>query len=126
MSAQAKKSRRRATKAQREYREKLRDPRWQKLRLEVLDAAGWRCSWCGSGERNIQIHHGYYTKGAEPWEYPPEALHVLCEHCHERAESLRAQVLEVLGLIHPRFHHQVFDGLEEFHGELTARGSQEA
>ncbi len=120
--AAAAKRKGRPTKRQKEYMEKLRDPRWQKLRLEVLDAAAWRCTWCGTSKKNLQIHHGYYSKGAEPWEYPKENLHVLCEHCHEQAESLKVQVLEVVGLIHAKYHHHVYYGLEEFRETLSGGG----
>ena len=116
----------RLTKRQKEYREKLRDPRWQKLRLQVLDAADWRCTWCGRGEQdktNLQIHHGYYTRDAEPWEYPPEALHVLCEHCHEQGESLKAQVLEEVGKVPPQYHQHIFYFAQELR-ELIAQGDE--
>lgn len=101
----------RKSRMQKEYLEKLRDPRWQKLRLEVLNAAQWRCEWCGAGQddgRNTQIHHGYYSKGCEPWEYPRENLYVLCEPCHEQAESLKQELFEVQGLIPPWYHQHIY------------------
>lgn len=105
-------TKRRTTKGQREYMERLRDPRWQKLRLEVLEAAGWRCTWCGAGEaerRNLQIHHGFYGKNLAPWEYPRASLYVLCEPCHEQAESIKLELFEAQGLVPPWFHQHVYD-----------------
>jgi len=64
------------------YMEKLRDPRWQKKRLEVLNRAGWKCQCCERTTESLQIHHLIYSKG-EPWEAPDENLECLCESCHE-------------------------------------------
>lgn len=91
----------RRTKGQREYMERLRDPRWQRNRLAILERAEWRCEGCGTREVNLQIHHGYYERGLMPWEYPAEALYCLCDDCHERAESMKAEAYRELGLIAP-------------------------
>ena len=50
---------------------------------------------------NLQIHHGYYERGLMPWEYPAEALFCLCDNCHERAETQKAEALREIGLIAP-------------------------
>jgi hypothetical protein len=65
------------------YSEKLKDPRWQKMRLKVLERDGWQCQECGDKETMLCVHHRYYESGKDPWEYPPEALRTLCEHCHK-------------------------------------------
>ena len=64
------------------YAELLKDPRWQKKRLEVLNEAGWQCRYCSSGERTLNVHHKRYRAGAKPWEYESDELEVLCEMCH--------------------------------------------
>ncbi len=79
------------------YSDQLRDPRWQKRRLKVLDAAGWKCEECGAECRELHVHHGYYGKGMKPWEYEPETLHVLCDNCHEIAEELLSDVRRRIG-----------------------------
>lgn len=64
------------------YRESLRDPRWQKLRLQILERDGWRCLRCGTGEKTLNVHHKHYQAGLEPWEYPAASLETICEDCH--------------------------------------------
>ena len=117
----------RRTKRQREYMAKLRDPRWQKRKNEVLARDGYHCAWCRAGVdhgRNLQVHHGYYDRSIEnPWEYPEGSLWTLCEYCHEQAEVLRQQVYEVLGYLAPQYHHHVFDGLQELL-EALKRGEE--
>ena len=65
------------------YAEKLRDPRWQKKRLEVLERDGWRCLKCQSTENELHVHHKKYKSGAAPWEYRNDQLQTLCRACHE-------------------------------------------
>jgi len=65
------------------YAEKLRDPRWQKKRLLILERDGWKCCSCGSTNRNLQVHHLFYAK-REPWDYEDIAYQTLCEDCHEK------------------------------------------
>ncbi len=95
------------------YRQKLRDPRWQKKRLEIMERADWRCEWCGTGEVNLQVHHGFYGKDVEPWEYESDTLYCLCDSCHERAETIRRTVYCELARIHPRLHEHVRDLLTQ-------------
>lgn len=64
------------------YIEKLRDPRWQKRRLEVFEAAKFSCECCGDTKRTLHVHHLRYVK-CEPWEAKDEDLECLCEVCHE-------------------------------------------
>lgn len=64
------------------YSEKLKDPRWQRKRLEVLERSDFHCELCADGEATLHVHHKAYFKGREPWEYDPEQLVALCEACH--------------------------------------------
>lgn len=64
------------------YSEKLKDPRWQKKRLEVMEQAGWMCQICGDSDRELHVHHPRYEKGREPWDY--KNLICACHSCHER------------------------------------------
>lgn len=69
--------------ANKSYYEKLRDPRWQKKRLEVMEKAEFRCSLCMDDASTLNVHHKEYFKGKEPWDYEVEQLVCLCEECHE-------------------------------------------
>ena len=65
------------------YREKLLDPRWQKKRLEVFDKANFACENCGADDKTLHVHHVYYDRDCEPWEYEDSALIALCKDCHD-------------------------------------------
>ncbi len=67
------------------YAEKLRDPRWQKLRLKILDRDGWACRSCQSTEKSLQVHHLYYAK-LDPWDYPLSCYQTLCTECHQERQ----------------------------------------
>lgn len=78
------------------YGIKLRDPRWQKKRLQVLDRAQWRCEACGDTESTLHVHHKPYFKGRDPWEYDNDQLAVLCESCHEFTHETPDVLLDVI------------------------------
>lgn len=63
------------------YSEKLRDPRWQKKRLEVFQRDGFSCRCCGSITETLNVHHKRYT--GNPWDAPLDDLETLCEGCHK-------------------------------------------
>lgn len=67
------------------YSEKLKDPRWQKKRLRVLEAAGWKCEFCGASDKALHVHHLKYT--GEPWDAPMEDLEALCQDHHDLVHS---------------------------------------
>lgn len=63
------------------------DPRWQKKRLEVLQARNWTCAGCGSaldGGKQLHVHHLVYRGNIKVWEYPLEDLECFCDDCHTR------------------------------------------
>ena len=71
------------------YLEKLKDPRWQKRRLEILERDEWTCQQCGNKKSPLHVHHRYYIKGKDPWDYSNEMLLTLCEECHEKEVNFR-------------------------------------
>jgi hypothetical protein len=73
------------------YSDKLKDPRWQKKRLEIFERDGWECQVCGDKKATLAVHHRDYVFGKEPWDYPNSSLVTLCEHCHEE-EFGRAEI----------------------------------
>ena len=65
------------------YSEKLRDPKWQKMRLEVMERDDFTCVQCGDSASTLNVHHCYYKYGRDPWEYEVDSLITLCETCHK-------------------------------------------
>jgi hypothetical protein len=82
------------------YAQKLKDPRWQRRRLEVLEAAKWKCQRCDSSDKTLHVHHNFYRSKTEPWEYPSHALSALCEQCHELAEKDRRELIACIESIY--------------------------
>ena len=78
------------------YSDLLRDPRWQRKRLEVLNFADWHCERCGDGDSTLHVHHKRYVKGRAPWEYDIQELAVLCAACHDCEHELAVQRTEFL------------------------------
>ncbi|MBR6189243.1 MAG: hypothetical protein IKQ59_09890 [Prevotella sp.] len=37
-----------------------------------------------SGIKSLNVHHKYYIRGNDPWNYSNEALITLCEQCHKK------------------------------------------
>jgi hypothetical protein len=83
------------------YSELLRDPQWQRKRLEVLQRDDWKCIHCARGDLTLNVHHRMYRKGAKPWEYDESELQTLCEHCHESGHVFREQIDEFLRDLSP-------------------------
>ena len=65
------------------YTEKLKDPRWQKKRLEIFKRDNWKCRGCRESNSTLHVHHFYYIKGNDPWEYPNKHLVTICKDCHD-------------------------------------------
>lgn len=64
------------------YAEKLKDPRWQRKRLEILERDGWACRRCTSTTKTLHVHHLKY--GRDPWSVDDALLITLCDACHAR------------------------------------------
>ncbi|MGW8300440.1 MAG: HNH endonuclease [Desulfobacterales bacterium] len=69
------------------YAEKLKDPRWQKVRLQVFDRDNWECLRCDCDNQTLHAHHLYYEKGKDPWEYDLKDIVTLCRKCHDKLHS---------------------------------------
>lgn len=68
------------------YSEKLRDPRWQRKRLEIFNRDNFTCLCCGAKDKTLNVHHKEYH--GNPWDAPSESLETLCEPCHkERSDN---------------------------------------
>src|SRR5271154_210590 len=74
--------------------EKLRDLRWKKKRIEVLERDGECCQaidengiQCCKTQKHeeLQIHHRNYTT-ANPWDEPSDNLVTLCDKHHKQEQ----------------------------------------
>ena len=74
------------------YAELLKDPRWQKKRLEIMQRDNFTCQHCGRTDRSLQVHHSYYLMNNNPWEYNDESLITLCDKCHEDETMLKNEI----------------------------------
>lgn len=75
------------------YIEKLKNPLWQKKRLEIFQRDGFRCTSMGCFEdgKTLHVHHLDYISGREPWDYPNEYFMTLCEDCHNDITKRRPE-----------------------------------
>jgi len=55
------------------YKEKLKNPKWQKKRLEILQRDEFKCRNCNSEDKTLHIHHLDYDK-CDPWQYENRLL----------------------------------------------------
>ncbi len=64
------------------YADKLKNPLWQRKRLEILERDGFTCQKCTDSKTELHIHHKEYNGYIDPWEYENEKLETLCADCH--------------------------------------------
>lgn len=69
------------------YIDKLKNPKWQKKRLEILQRDNFTCTHCKYSENTLHVHHYMYL-GKDPWDTPNECLTTLCEFCHKFEHEL--------------------------------------
>lgn len=72
------------------YAERLKHPKWQKRRLEILHRDEFTCQLCGDTDSTLHIHHKVYRK-CEIWEYKDNELITYCELCHLVVEYFKEQ-----------------------------------
>ncbi len=71
-----------------DFTQQYQHPNWQKKRLEVLEAANYTCAKCKAQEKQLHVHHLYYEKGRNVWEYDgQQELMVVCFDCHEEIHA---------------------------------------
>jgi len=69
------------------YKEKLRSPKWQKIRLEVMQRDDFTCQHCFKEDKPLNVHHMTYKKSTEPWDYHHANLITVCDDCHKLVHS---------------------------------------
>lgn len=62
------------------YSEKLKDPRWQKKRLKIMERDNFTCVICTDQQTTLHIHHMKYS--GNPWDAPDSDLITVCKFCH--------------------------------------------
>ena len=77
------------------YADKLKHPKWQRRRLEILERDGFACRKCGSEEDTLVIHHLYYRRGRDPWDYEDDVLVTLCMDCHQDEHAEANAVIDI-------------------------------
>lgn len=84
------------------YGEKLKDPRWQKVRLEVYQRDNFTCCYCQDTTTTLHVHHLEYA--GDPWDVPMDKLITLCEHCHtliELDKTIPGEIVTILKVFKP-------------------------
>lgn len=84
---------------QKTYSELLKDPRWQKKRLQIMERDGFACKLCGNKEKTLHVHHLAYTK--KPWDADDKELVTLCESCHTLIHSYEPTEIINQGILSP-------------------------
>lgn len=92
------------------YLLKLKDPRWQKKRLKILERDKWTCQICFDTKETLHVHHKKYSSG-EPWESSDDDLVTLCASCHEVETEFLNEYLRILsGEVRKKFFsHDILD-----------------
>ena len=75
------------------YSDLLKNPLWQRKRLEIMKRDKWKCFWCGDNTTTLHVHHIRYIYGRNPWEYDNSNFITLCENCHENGTSINKFIL---------------------------------
>lgn len=86
------------------YADKLRSPKWQKYRLEIMQRDAFICQKCGDKETTLNVHHLKYS-GENPWDAPAYDLITVCEDCHyaweiQKKEQPDCNIFECLKVKH--------------------------
>lgn len=106
------------------YAEKLKDPRWQRKRLDILNRDDFTCRCCSDKTEELHVHHIKYN--SNPWEADDEDLITVCKKCHTEIEKAKLifkgaesrfmneynprNFIETARIVRTIYEHQ-FDGL---------------
>jgi hypothetical protein len=69
-----------------DYKELLKDGRWQVKKTQIMQRDNFTCRMCGAKAADgttLNVHHIQYRRDAKPWEYEDCELVTLCENCHK-------------------------------------------
>lgn len=73
------------------YSDLLNTEEWRNKRLKIIKRDNCRCTYCGN-RFHLHVHHKYYSAYPNgvlvyPWNYPDDALIILCAYCHQRVHA---------------------------------------
>ena len=78
------------------YSNKLKNPLWQRKRLEIMQRDDFKCCLCHKAENELNVHHQYYTPETEPWEYDAECYLTLCKDCHSDVHTTFTKIVALI------------------------------
>ena len=78
------------------YSEKLKNPKWQRKRLEVLNRDNFTCQHCKDTETELHVHHLKYKK--EPYNADLDDLVTLCKECHYIETFFKHETKVIFGI----------------------------
>jgi hypothetical protein len=92
------------------YSDLLKDPRWQKKRLEIMQRDGFMCQKCHDKCETLHVHHKQYKSKTKPWDYLDDDLITLCELCHIMAgtQSIKIDSISVFLVRNENFILKIF------------------
>lgn len=76
------------------YAEKLKDPRWQRKRLKILERDDWTCLLCQDTKETLHVHHQSYN--GNPWDVKDDYLFTYCCVCHSIVENFSETPVDVI------------------------------
>lgn len=74
------------------YSDLLKNPKWQKKRLKIMERDGFKCQYCHNGDKTLNVHHIVYFQGKDPWEYENRFLITFCEDCHQKEHQMENEM----------------------------------
>jgi hypothetical protein len=91
-------------------------PEWQKKRLEVMEAANFKCQCCGNTEQQLNVHHIDYDRDKKIWEYDLTELLCVCDSCHQLYHTNLSCIREIMA----RFNVQELEHFRQIIFLITA------
>ena len=91
------------------YKEQLRDPRWQRVKSRIQMRDNFKCQMCGDTTSFLNVHHLYYVSGKKVWEYDDETLITLCENCYKTAHETLPKIISLMSISIIRDGACIFD-----------------
>jgi len=104
-----------------DFSDMFRDPRWLERKEELLEAAGRLCEDCGpdaSDTDDVDVHVCYYPKNKSVWQFPTQALKVLCKSHMAKRQRFERELRKTAAFLSTADLGLLVDALEKV-GELS-------